>query len=149
MEIQPASVDQLAKGKNGNLILITNDVGNVAADLRRISDDLRLRYSDAGDYYVVYREYLEDGIWKHTLVTTSTECDQRLVKRVEYINSPLYNYAEEVDKLDKAADKAREDAFSEKIGEVGEKIAWAVRKDLGEQRDAARSKVKRVNFSDN
>ncbi len=129
MEIQPASIDQLKKGKDGKYVLIENDVGNVASDLQRISSDLKLRYSDIGDYYVVYREWMEGFELKQKLVTTSTECDQRLVKRVEFITSDHYNFAEEVDRMDREAEKAADKAFSEKVGEIGERLSHAIRKD--------------------
>lgn len=130
MEIRPASLAQVQRSKDGRMVAIDNDVQNVANDLHEIDPKLRLRFSEAGGYFVVY--FCEDGIEGNgQLVLTAQDLDQRIVERIRRISSADYDYAAELEKADDQ--KARDDAWqwSEWAGETGEKLAHTLRKELG------------------
>jgi len=137
MEIQPASIAQIVKGKDGRMIQVDDDVQNVVNDICAIDDTLRVRFSDAAEYWVVYQEVpVPEGGTKEKLVTTSRTLDPRLVKRIEKVAHPAYDFTKELDKQDRAAESAQEHAFEEKVGEAGEKLAHALRRDTGAKRRA-------------
>jgi hypothetical protein len=128
MEIRSASYNQVLKGRGGRMVLIDDDVCGIAAQLLEIDPSLRLRWSEAGEYFVVYQQ-----IDEHTrhLVTTAQELDGRLLQRVLKITHPDFDFAAEVDRIDAEADAAIEHRFHEGVGERGERLAHAVRKDMG------------------
>lgn len=135
MEISPARLAQVQQARGGEFVEISDDVQNVAADLRAIDAGLRLRYSEAGEYFVVYHvEELPGGGQREHLVTTAQELDQRLVQRIREIDPRNgYDYAAELDRLEAEGERERDREFSEQIGPLGERLAHAVRKDLGER----------------
>lgn len=137
MEIEAASIDQLKRADNGRMVLIEADVGNVVADLQAIDGDLKVRYSEAGDYFVLYKETpLPDGSVQQDLVLTSQKLDQRIVKRFQQISHESYDFVKEMEKKDAQADRDKEHEFEEKVGAIGEKLAHSLRKDLGHKKDA-------------
>lgn len=131
MEVQPATLPQIQKGRRGRVVFIDNDALGVAKQLREIDSNLRLAWNEFGEYFVVYQQ-LDDGT-EH-LVTTAQEADGRLVKRVQKIASRFYNYAEELDKQDKETDRKSEYKSSEYVGELAEELAHAIRKDTSTPR---------------
>jgi hypothetical protein len=134
-EIEPASLEQVKRGRNGKLHLITEDAGGIAKRLKEIDSRLHLRYSERGEYYVVYAREEDDLPGTGYMVATYQELDARIIKdieRVRWLNEqPDYSYADELEKKNAEAEAARDYAFSQKIGENAEKLAWALRKDLG------------------
>lgn len=131
MEVQPATLPQIQKGRRGRVVFIDNDALGVAKQLREIHDSLRLAWNEFGEYFVVYQQ-LDDGT-EH-MVTTAQTADARLVKRIQKIASSQYNFPEEVDRLDKQAKKEADYKFSQQIGEIAERVAHAVRKDMSTPR---------------
>lgn len=136
IDITPASLDQIVRGRGGKLIVIESDVNNVATDIRSIHPDLFLRYNQQGGYFVVLQD-MGPNCRPH-VVTTAQECDQRLVKRVKMIVSGTlngtYDYGTEVDKQHDERDRANNAQFKENVGEVAEKLAWAIREDIRKAR---------------
>jgi hypothetical protein len=141
MDVSPASIDQIGRLADGRLVTITADAGGVADSIRRIDPCLRLRYSESGDCWIVYRIHRQgqpcaedDPERTEELVLTAQECDQRIVKRLEFIDPQGrggYDYAEELEKSAlRARDRQRESRM-ERYGEVAEQTAYALRKDLG------------------
>lgn len=131
MEIRPASIAQVAQARDGRMIEIGDDVGNVAKSLQQIDPGLRLRYSEAGEYFVVYWRPDEWDEGDGQLVLTAQECDQRIVKRVQEIAQPGYDFAAELERLDEQTRTEKEHEWSERVGETGERLAHALRKDRG------------------
>lgn len=129
MEIQPATIEQVAKGRDGKMITIDADVGGIAQQLTEVDPHLKLRFSESGGYFVVYREAPEGS----ELVGTYQELDHRVLKdvqRLAWLNrQPGYSYADELDKKDAEADKEAEHARKEAMGEPAEKLHYALRKD--------------------
>lgn len=114
------------------MVLVPADVGGVAQELQRIDRSLKLRYSERQDYWAVYTES-DDGRETH-LVLTAKECDHRIVKRVQEIDShgrSGYDYAQALEHAALERRRLAKQRFDEQVGEAGELAAHAVRKDLG------------------
>lgn len=131
MEIRPATIAQISRSKEGRMVQIDNDVQNVANDLHEIDPHLRLRYSEAGEYFVVYLKPEQGDEGDGHLVLTAQDCDQRIVNRIREISAPTYNYVEELEKAEAKARKEKDDAWTEKIGPIAERLAFEMRKELG------------------
>lgn len=126
MGIQAASLAQVRKGRDGRMIAIDNDVLDVAKQLYAFDDSLRLRWSEAGEHFVVYQ--CVGDVEK--LVLTSRELDPQIIERVRKIAHPSYDFGAELDRIDAEAEKEKEHRFREQVGERGEVLAHALRKDL-------------------
>jgi hypothetical protein len=129
VEIEPATLAQVRAGRDGRSVLIEEDVFDVARQLKAIDHSLRLRWSESGEHFVVYQLLESEDVEK--LVLTAKELSPGIVERVRQITHPSYDYVGEIDRMDKQAEKDKDDRFKEQTGEVGERLAHAVRKDLG------------------
>lgn len=138
MNIDPATLPQIQKGRRGTVVFIDHDSLDVAKRLREIHGSLRLAWNEFGQYFVVLQQF-DDGT-EH-LVTTAQTADNRLVEKIRKIVHPSYNLADELDKLDAARNKKLDDQFSQKVKEKAEYIAHAIRKDLS----APRTDINRYN----
>lgn len=140
IEIQPANVAQVHRTSVGKNILIDDDVQGIARDLATIDPSLKLEFDPHEELYIVYQaRLLGDGSVEDTLVTTwSVErngpLDKRLSKRVAQIASEGYDYAAELDRIDREAQAAEDHAFTERFGPMAERLADALLKDLGEDK---------------
>lgn len=132
IDIEPASLDQIQRGRGGRLVIIDHDVNNVAKDIKNLNPDFFLRFNEQGEYFVVLQD-MGPGYRPH-VVTTSQTCDQRLVSKIRQIMSPSYDYGAEIDKHHDEVDRKHEAAFKEHVGEVSEKLAWAIREDIRKSR---------------
>lgn len=128
MEIQPATIDQMVKGKGGKVVAISSDVGNVAKDLLQLKSEMSLHVNEEGGFFFVQDI---DQTGRSYIVTTSQDCDQRLVERVRKIMQPSYDLNKEAAKLEKQVEKDKTDKHHEEVGEIGQKLFHAMRKDLG------------------
>ena len=132
MKVEPASIDQLLRGRDGRVHLVSADAGGVADELRRIHPGLVLQYNELGDHFSVCFES-DDGRDTY-LILTAKECDHRIADRIREIDShgrSGYDYAKE---LESASQRVRDRAlaqFRERMGDLGERAAHAIRKDLG------------------
>lgn len=144
MKIQPAHIDQIARARDGRMILISSDVGGVAEDLRAIDPGLKVRFGEAGNppFWAVYHESDDERTTQLVLTVQAYQTDtgvwagldQRVVDRVREIDSHgrgHYDYAAEVERQNRDAHTNRLEAFRDKIGPTAELAAYAVRKDLG------------------
>lgn len=128
VDIEPASIAQIRKSLKGELILIDDDVQGIAAALREVNDDFRLHYDPYQDIWVVMQ--LHDG--QEKLVTTHTgDLDHRLVQRVRQVAARGYDYAAELERSEREAERKRDRDRRESIGPIGERLAHAMAKDLG------------------
>lgn len=124
---RPASLEQVRRARNGRFVHVG---GEVERALRDYDPNLRLRYSEAGGYYVVY--HLDPVTGDEDLVTTALDYDMRIVARVIAIDSERYDLVAEMELMDGRAEREAEHRVSEHIGEVGERLHHAIRKDLGD-----------------
>lgn len=132
MEIEPATIAQVRAGRDGRVLTVDEDVFEVAGRLKEIDPSLHLRWNERGEYFVVYQILgtLGEG-GEEKLVLTAKELTPAIIARVEEITHPSYDFVAEMDKLDKQADKDKDDRFKEQTGEAAERMAHAVRKDIG------------------
>ena len=128
MDIHPANIAQVLKAQGGGYITIDDDVVGIASDLRALDPTLHLRYSEAGQYFVVFQT-LETG--EEHLVLTAQELDPRIVGRVQQVMRPDYDYAAELERQDEETNLVIRERFEEQVGEIGERLYHAVRKDKG------------------
>lgn len=143
MNIEPASFDQIRTASDGSLVTITADIGGVAEDLRRLDACLRLRYSENADCWIVYRIHRhgepcgdDDPERTEELVLTAQECDQRIVKRLEFIDPQGrggYDFAHEVERVARDAKEQDRRSFRERVSEAAEEAAHELRKADGER----------------
>ncbi|HEX9007330.1 MAG TPA: hypothetical protein VF889_08540 [Bacteroidota bacterium] len=143
MDIEPASIDQLRRVADGGWVTVDADIGGVAADIKRLDPCLNLRYSESAGCFVVYRVHRngepcrrDDPERTEELVLTAQECDQRIVKRLEFIDPHGrggYDYAQAVERAVLEAKENSRKEFRERLGDVAEQTAHALRKDLGER----------------
>lgn len=148
MNVEPAHINQIRKARDGRWLEVDADVGNVAADLKRIDAGFKVRFAEAGGCWVVYHEHHDGcphngtgGAGSTYLVLTAQAhqtnsgswagLDQRVVREVERMGHASYDYAREVEVQNRRAEKARDDKAREKIREDGEHLAHALRKDMG------------------
>lgn len=122
----PASITQVRAGKDGRREIIDGDVLNIAKQIKAIDPSLHLWWIEKGGYFAVIE--LKDH--KQRLVTTALELDERLLRKIEKIAHPSYDFAGELEKKDKRAEKNKAHRFREQTGEIGERAAHALRKDL-------------------
>jgi hypothetical protein len=113
------------------MVQIDDDVQGVADALHGIDSHISLRFSEAGNYFVI--QWKDDH--ESYLITTAQDLDQRIVKRVEKIyhdvRQPGYSFAGELEKAE-AKNKAEMDhEASEARGPALERLAHAMRADLG------------------
>lgn len=138
MDITPGSVSQVRRALQGGMVEIHSDVTEVAQRLVEIDPSLRLRFSEAQGVFVVFEvQQRPDGSEEEHLVTTSRECDQRLVNRILELSDPAYDFAGELERLEEQAEKDNEHAYRERTGETVERLRHAMRKDLGINTDRA------------
>lgn len=123
------------QGRGGQLIEIDDDVQGVANALHEIDSHIRLRFSEQGGYFVVYWKPDEGEEGDGYLIFTAQELDHRIVQHMQEVHhrclQPGYCFADELDKADAEAKAKREYAQDEQFGEVAERLAHAMRSDLG------------------
>jgi hypothetical protein len=128
MEIRHASLAQVHKGRNGRRILIETDVLDVVGELQKIDPNLRVYFNEFGNYYAIV-EVLQDG--SEGLVTTVPHdaLNSALVDHIRMLGSGDYDYIGSAEKADKEAEKAKDYALEQEVGEMGERMAHVIRKD--------------------
>lgn len=127
IDIEPANVDQLIKAGE-HWIRITDDVTGVAKELSEVDPHIHLRYNALQKFYAVY--------WRHDngdeeIVSTYKQCDKRIVDRVRQIYHESYNFIEELEELEDKRLRDKKHEEEEFFGEMGERLANAIRRDLG------------------
>ena len=125
--MQRASLTQVRAGRGGRLIEIDADVMDICNRIREIDSSLGVDWNEDGNYFRVYQ--LVQGGEKH-VATTTRELTPEVVEEVRRIADPKYNLAGELERIDDQADKNNQHAFREKVGEAGERLHHAMRKDL-------------------
>ncbi len=134
MKIEPATIAQFQQSASGRWLEIESDVGSVALQIKELADqlgiELHLRVSERTGIFKVVQ--VIDG--EEQLVTSAQECDGRLVERLREVTSPSYDLGGEVDKLEQAKLRNFEHEQSEKVGDVAERLAHALRTDLNDRK---------------
>ena len=149
MNVEPARVSQVRLAENGRLVEIDQDVGHVAERLRQIDPGLKVRFGENSSppVWIVYHEH-HDGCPRNGdggpgstyLVTTRAASMTRsgvwvglypeLVDRILEIGSEHYDYVGALERHNRAVQERREKANRERLSELNERGAHALRKDL-------------------
>lgn len=133
IDIEHADLLQVQRGIDGHLTLVEDDVLDVGRRLKEIHPSLRVyrneqKHPEHGweGYFVIY-ELCEDG--EERVVTTVKHLDARLIEHFEMLASESWDAVAEMDRMDDTAEKAKEDAFAEKVGEIGERLHHSLASD--------------------
>jgi hypothetical protein len=144
VEIQPAGVAQVHRAlRTGRRVLITEDVQDIASDLKEIRATLKLEFDPDSDLFVVMDVVTNpDGSIEDKLVTVwdverNGQLDRRLVERIREIAAPGYDLVAELEKRERQDERDRSSRFREQVGPAAEKLKWALRKDLGADKNRA------------
>jgi hypothetical protein len=117
---------------SGELVEVSDDVLGIATDLRNLDPNLRLRYSEKQEVWLVYQvehHPLSNEPLRKQLVTTSVELNPQLVMRVQKVMNPSYDLAGELEKIDAQQKRDIAHARREEIGPKAERLAHAMMKD--------------------
>lgn len=123
--------------QNRGVITLEDDVLGVVQEIKRISDGrVRVYYNAQSDAYDLVELCLD-----HTerLVFSTKELDQRVLIRFQEADQwggdtpdrgmqkpEGEDFADEADALNEAMFEARDEASRDKLGDVGERLAWAL-----------------------
>lgn len=148
MIVEPANFNQIRLDEDGTYVEIDADAGSVAEDLRRIDAGFKVRFGKRGKSWIVFHEWHPgcphngDGLEGSTYLVLTAQArqtnsgvwsglDQRVVRRVEEIGHPGYDYAGELERASKRRAKQEQARRDELVGKMAEDAAHAIRKDLG------------------
>jgi hypothetical protein len=137
--IDPAQI-LTVRQVGGTTIEISDDVQGVARSLREIDDRFRLRadldhVQNLLGWTVELHIPCPDGSTEEQFVCAYRELDHRIVEDARRYTSDQYNIADELEKEDAARDKAMDHKRREQSGDIGERLAHAIRRDLHEKRN--------------
>jgi hypothetical protein len=124
----------------GTTVEISDDVQGVAWSLREIDDRFRLRadldhVQNLVGWTVELHTPQPDGSVEEHFVCAYRELDHRVLRDARKYTSPGYDLAAELEKLDDSNDRRMDHRRREQSGEIGERLAHALRTDLGEKRN--------------
>jgi len=130
MDIEHADLIQVQRAIGGRhagaLVTIENDVLDVVRRLKEIDPHLGVYWNEVGEYFVIY-EMCDDGAER--LVTTVKELDPKLISYFERLAHESWDVVAEMEKMDDLAEKDKKYRFAERVGEIGERLHHALRKD--------------------
>lgn len=132
MIIDGASLPSVQKGRRGVVVFIDDDALGIAKQIAEMQfpegyGKLRLAWNEFSEEFVVI-QVKDNG--EEFFVTKAKEADGRLLKRIREITNPSYDYAADLERIDRLADARREWDFAQRVGEISERLAHAVRKDI-------------------
>lgn len=126
----PMGVAQRTQKNHG--LAIGNDVCGVMADLKAINEGFHAHYDPYEQVFVLELHLpLPEGGVKEHFVGAYTNFDQRLVQRARIYCDPTYSLSAELDAIEAQADADHERERKETWGDLGEKLNFAFKKDLG------------------
>lgn len=139
LEPPRASLGELQLTNKLQMIRVEGDVLGVVERLKRIDTGLTLLFDKQQEIYVLYWEgFREDehGVigYHEDLVGAYKQLDQRIVNLIERIDGQgrgRVDLQRELDRLERQKDAENDRRESERMGEMGEKLRFALRQDLG------------------
>ena len=129
MDIKPASLAQVQRSRTGKLIQIDDDVLGIAQQLHEIDENLHLRYSEAGEYFVIF--HTDPETKTEHFVLSSVDLNPQIVERIRQISSNSYDFVKEIEKQEAQAERDNDHRIREQSGDIAERFFHARRKDLG------------------
>lgn len=173
MRIEPASISTIQAAEDGSFIEVSADAGTVAGDLQKIDKGLlvRLKITDVPrgqERFIIYHRNHSGCEHNHKdahgrdfpdgstyLVSTWPAyqnsfgtwegLDQRAVHRFHEIGSPEYDYANAIEQHNAKVAREQRREKQEHVGELAERAAHALRKDLGARYKGRAFKPREVN----
>jgi hypothetical protein len=131
-ELQPVALDRIMRTRNGQRVAIDADVGSVVAQLREIDERLHVFYvPDQAFFSVELHTPRADGSVDEHFVGAYESLDGRVVQRIREITRPGYDLGAELERIDREAQAQADHRHREQTGEIAERVAHAVRQDLG------------------
>ena len=127
IEIAPASLTQIVRGRGGGFVTIERDVLDIAKQIKEVHPEFKLQYNQEGAYFRVVQA--TPGCRPHT-VTTATAADQRLVNKLRALVADPQGNADAADAHNAAVDAHHDQTMAEAVGEASERLAHAIRTDL-------------------
>lgn len=140
LKLEPprATLGELQLTNRMEMVRVESDVLGVVEHLKRIDPGLELLYDKGQEVFVLYWQGLrvKDGRAEQCedLIGAYKALDQRLINLVERIDREgrgRQDLAAELDRLDAEREAERDRAFSEAVGLQAERLAHAIRSDLG------------------
>jgi hypothetical protein len=137
LDLEPprASLGQLQLTNKLEMVPVENDVLGVVSRLKSIDPGLKMFYDFGQEIFVLYHEGLnEQGHVVDSLVGAYKELDQRIVSLIERIDAQgrgRHVLSAELEKLERQRDAEKRHEQLERVGELGEQLHHALRKDLG------------------
>ena len=140
MEVEPATVEQVRIAYETNeWVVISADSSATVAEIQRIDPTLRVRFSPRARMFAVYHEHApippiltcrahqnSSGTWEGL--------DNRVVRRLQYIDregTGGYDYAKALERETLAREARASHEFAERTGDGAERMAFAIRRELG------------------
>lgn len=121
-----ASLAQVRAASDGVLVEIDQDVLDVCARIRQIDPSLGIEYSKGRELFRVF-EIGPDGRKRTVFWTPELTAD--IPDFVQRLGST--DYVSEMERMDRQAERDAAHAHLEKFGPLHERLAHAVRKDVG------------------
>jgi hypothetical protein len=137
LDLEPprASLGQLQLTNKLEMIPVENDVLGVISRLKSIDPGLKMFFDFGQEIFVLYHEGLnEQGHVVDSLVGAYKQLDQRVINLIERIDAQgrgRHDLIAELEKLEAEKDREQRHEQLEKVGELGEELRFALRKDLG------------------
>lgn len=103
----------------------------IVKEINDIDSRLYVKYNSEHDFFVLFAKDVIEGNECEYLVKTFQKLDPRIVQRVKEISDPSYDFIQEANDLEKQRDDEKLYAIRQKIGDTAERLASALRKDLG------------------
>ena len=139
--LAPARLDQFVETRNRQVI-VDADSCAIVKDLKEIDRTLEVRFVDGPEpYFAVFQNLSENGRREEHLVTTVqayptsfgtyTGLDGRLLERVRKIAHSSYDFMKEAEEGKRKWEEDRRKEREEVYGDMGERAAHALRKDMG------------------
>lgn len=132
IEIEPATHTQVVAAGD-DWVVVNDDIGGIAKELRELDSRLHLRHNLGQNYYAIYAK--EKGT--EYLVGTYKSLDRRVTRRIREIMHPSYDFVKEGEELEDQREREHNWKMDQIHGENAERLAYALRKDLGLNKDRA------------
>jgi len=114
------------KGREGRMVEIESDVLDICKQIKAIDSRLGVEYNELSAQFRIY-ELGRDG--KRRTVMWVSELTADIPEHLRKL--AIQDYVKEMDRRDAQADRDRSHRFHEQVGEIGERLLHAARKDLG------------------
>ena len=125
-----STLAQVRRASDGRLIPVDGDVFDVCQRIREVDRSLGVEFNLKSEQYRIYEEG-DDGVRRTVKWVAELTPDLP-----EHLRQLLHtDYARELERVDRQAERDAAHAFHERVGPVGERLAHAVRKDLGIKRN--------------